>query len=227
MSSGTETERCWTTYSGVYSSLSLSNKILVPRASISMFSHQVAPSGVANQFQQHGLKSALSSATYIILTGMSVVGASVQWMNLEIVSLMTSNTPSGITLYIERLAIPTPRQPMPNSCRTIFTEDSTCFVIFPVLPVTFLSPTYAIQYRSACLATSRCRFSTSWRRMNSLTSTMQSRYLCLLTTTSQQKSVIWSSFSIEWEGYEGNELLPSWSCNQVSTRRKPYRASNI
>jgi hypothetical protein len=65
-------------YSGVYSSLSLLNKILVPRASISMFSHQVAPSGVANQFQQHGLKSALSSATYIISTGMSVVGASVQ-----------------------------------------------------------------------------------------------------------------------------------------------------
>ena len=98
-----------------------------------MFSVQMATSGVANWFWQHGLQIVQSIATYIISSGMSVFGASVQRTNLEIMSLLTSNTPGGITTYIERSAMPTPRQPMPNSRHAMFTEDSMCFDIFPVL----------------------------------------------------------------------------------------------
>jgi hypothetical protein len=60
------------------------------------------------------------------------VGVSVQRTNLEIMSLLTSNTPGRITTYIECSAMPTPRQPMLNSRRAMSTEDSTCFDIFPV-----------------------------------------------------------------------------------------------
>jgi hypothetical protein len=47
-------------------------------------------------------------------------------------SLLTSNTPGGITTYIERSAMPTPMQPMLNTRRAMFNEDSLCFDIFPV-----------------------------------------------------------------------------------------------
>ena len=47
-------------------------------------------------------------------------------MNLEIMSLLTSNTPGGITTEIERSAMPTPRQRMPNSRCSMFSEFSTC-----------------------------------------------------------------------------------------------------
>jgi len=83
--------------------------------------------------QQHSLQIALSIVTYIISSGMSVVGASVQRTNLEIMSLLTSNTPGGITTYIERSAISKPRQPMRNCRRAMSTEDSSCFDIFPGL----------------------------------------------------------------------------------------------
>jgi len=79
------------------------------------------------------LQIAQSMATYIISSGMSVLGASIQTTNLEIMCILTSNTPSGITTYIEHSAMPTPRQLMRNSRRAMFTEDSTCFDIFPVL----------------------------------------------------------------------------------------------
>jgi hypothetical protein len=81
----------------------------------------MATSGIANRFYQHGLQIALSIVTYIILSGMSVLGASVQTTNLEIMFLQTSNTTAGITTYIELSAMPTPRQPMPNSRRAMFT----------------------------------------------------------------------------------------------------------
>ena len=32
---------------------------------------------------------------------------------------------------------------------------------------------------------------------------------------------------MQWEGDEGNELVPAWSCNPVSTRRKARPASHI
>jgi len=82
----------------------------------------MATSGGANRFSQHGLQIALSIATYIISSGMSDFGGSVQRTNLEIMSLLTSNTPGWITTYIERSAMPTPGQPMLNSRRTLFTE---------------------------------------------------------------------------------------------------------
>jgi len=69
---------------------------------------------------------------YIISSCMSVFGATVQRTSLEIMSLLTSNTVGRITTYIERSAMPTPRQPMPNSRRAMSTEDSMCFDIFPV-----------------------------------------------------------------------------------------------
>jgi len=147
----------------------------------------MATSGIANRFWQHGLQIALSIATYIISSAMSVFGAIVQRTNLEIISLLTSNTPDGITTYIERSVMPTARQPMPNSRHAMFTEDSTCFDIFPASWATSLSPTCSIQCRSACLTSSRSGFSTSWRGTNGSTSKMQSGYPCLLTTTSNQK----------------------------------------
>ena len=187
MSSGKQTERCSIKYSGRYSSQSPLNIIPTPRAGITMFSVQMATLGVANWLYQHGLQIALSIATYIILSGMSAFGASVQRTNLEMMSLWTSNTPSGIMTCIERSVMPTPRQPMPKSCCAMFTKDSKCFDISPVSWATSLSPTSSIQSKLACLTTSRSGFSTSWRRTNGLTSTIQSGYPCLLTTTSHQK----------------------------------------
>ena len=67
----------------------------------------------------------LSIATYIISSGMSVYGARVQRTNMEIMSLLTSNTPGGITTYIEHSAMPTSTQLMANSHRAKSTEDST------------------------------------------------------------------------------------------------------
>jgi hypothetical protein len=93
----------------------------------------MATSGVANQFQQHGLQITQSIATYIISSDMSVFGVYVQSTNMEIMSLLPSNSPGGITTYIEHSAMPTPRQPIPNSRHAMLTEDSTCFDIFPVL----------------------------------------------------------------------------------------------
>jgi len=142
-------------------------------------------------------------------------------------SLLTSHTPGGITTNVERSARPTPRQLMQNSRRAMFTMDSTCFDIFPVLWVTSLSPTSSIQCGSACLTTCRSRFSPSWRCTNGSTSTMQSGYPCLLTMTSHQKELIWGCFAMEWEADEGNELVPAWSGNPVSTRQKPRSASHI
>jgi hypothetical protein len=92
----------------------------------------MATSGVPNQFCQHELQIAMSIATYIISSGMSVFRAIVQRINLEIISLLTGNTPGGIPTYIEGSAMPTPRQRMPNCLRTMSTKDWTCFDIFPV-----------------------------------------------------------------------------------------------
>jgi len=78
------------------------------------------------------MQIAQSIATYIISSGVSVFGASVQRMNVQIISLLTSNIAGGITTYIEFSAMPTPWQPMPNSRHAMLTEDSTCFDIFPV-----------------------------------------------------------------------------------------------
>ena len=186
MSTGKLTEMCWTRYSGRYSGLSSLNTIPAPSVGVTTFSVQMATSGFANQLQQHGLHIALSIATYFISSGSSVFGASVPRTNSEIMSLLTSNTPGGITTRIERSAMPTPTWLMRNYCGAMFTKDSKCFDIFPVSWTTFLSPTSCIQRRLACLTISRSGFSASWRRMNSSACTMQYGYLCLLTMTSPQ-----------------------------------------
>ena len=97
-----------------------------------MFPVQMATSGIHNRFWQHGLQIAERIVTYVILSDMSVFGASVQRTNLEIMSFLRCNTPGRFATYIERSPIPPPRQLMPNTGRTVFTKDSTCFNIFPV-----------------------------------------------------------------------------------------------
>jgi len=129
--------------------------------------------------------------------------------------LMTSDTPSGITTNIKCSAMPTPRQPMPNTCCIMVTEDSTCLKVFPVSLATSLSPTSSIQCRLACLTTSRSGFSTSGRHTNRSASTMPSGYPCLLTTTSHQKISHMKKFlngmERRWSNWAGTclELLPS------------------
>jgi len=63
-----------------------------------------------------GLQIALSMATYITLRSMSVLGVSVWITNWEIMSLLTSDTPTTITPYMQCSAMPTSSQLMPN-CR--------------------------------------------------------------------------------------------------------------
>jgi len=133
------------------------------------------------------MEIAQSIVTYIISSGMSVLGASVSRMNLEIMSLPTSNTPGVIRTYIELLTMRTARRPMLSSRSAMFTEESMCFNILAVSLGTSLSLNSSIQCRSACLTTSRSGFSTSWRCTNGSTSTMKSDYPCLLTMTSHHK----------------------------------------
>jgi len=158
---------------------------------------------------------------------MSVFGASVHRTNLEIISLLTSNTPGGITTFIERSVMPTPRQPIRNSHRAMFSEDWTCFDIFCVSWAISRSPTSSIPCRLPCLTTSRCWLSTSWRRTTGSMSTMECGYPCPVTMTSHQKLSHRGSIPMEWEGDEGNELEPAWSCNAVSTRMKPRSAFHL
>jgi hypothetical protein len=143
-----------------------------------------------------------------MLSSMSDFSASVQRTNLDIMSRQTGNTPSGITTFLECSVMPTLRQPMKNSCRDMFTEDSTCIDKFPVYSVTSQRPTSSIQCRLPCLTTFRRGFSTSWRHMNSSTTTIQSGYPSLLTATSQQKFFVWGSIAMEWKRDSANEPVP-------------------
>jgi len=133
MRSCKQPERCLTKYSGRSSSLLPLNTIPMPRVGITMFSGQKVTSGIVNRIEQHGLQIAHNIATFIILSSMSIFGASIQRTNLEIMSLRTSNAPGGITTYIECSVMPTPRQPMPNARCATFTEDATCFDIILLL----------------------------------------------------------------------------------------------
>jgi hypothetical protein len=90
------------------------------------------------------------------------------------------------------------------------TEDSMCFDIFPALWATSRSPNSSIQCRSACLTTSRCESSTSWRHMNSFTSTMQSGYPCLLTTTLHHKVSHMRKFPNCYRGNNTSWQYTSW-----------------
>jgi hypothetical protein len=98
-----------------------------------MFSVQMASSGVANGFEQHPLQIGLNITTYIILSIMSVFGASVQRPNLVIMSFLTRNTPGRITTYFNRSTMPKPRWPKLITHCAMFTDVSTCLDIFPEL----------------------------------------------------------------------------------------------
>ena len=132
------------------------------------------------------MQIALSIALFTSSSGMYVFGASVHRTHLKIMSLLTSNTPGGITTYIERSAMSTQRQPMSNSHRAMSTEDSMCCAIFPESWATSLSLTSSIKCRSAYLTSCRSRFPTSWSRMYGLRSKMQSGYMFLPIMTSHQ-----------------------------------------
>jgi hypothetical protein len=80
-------------------------------------------SGIANFFEQHGMQIAPRIVSYIILSGMSAMATSVQRMHVEIIFLLTSNTPGGITIYIERSGLPTARQLMLKTRHAMFTDD--------------------------------------------------------------------------------------------------------
>jgi len=75
---------------------------------------------------------ALSIATYIISSGMSALGASVQRMNLNIMSHLTSNTPGGISTNKERTVMKTPRQPMLDCHRAPLRKNEICFDMFQI-----------------------------------------------------------------------------------------------
>jgi hypothetical protein len=80
-----------------YSIHSPFNDIPAPRQGSTVFSLQTASSRIANWFPQHGLQIAQGIVTNIISSYMSVIGVCVQRMNLEIMCILTSNTPGGIT----------------------------------------------------------------------------------------------------------------------------------
>jgi len=82
-------------YSGGYPSLSPVNITPALRAGIKQFSVQMATSGIANQFLRHGLQIAQCIVTYIMSSGMFVSGACFQRLNLEIMSLLSSNNTGG------------------------------------------------------------------------------------------------------------------------------------
>jgi hypothetical protein len=114
----------WRKYSGGYSSLLPLNKIPTQRVGLPTLSVQMRTSGVANQILLNALPIALSIATYIISSGMSVFVATVQRSNLAIISLLTSNTPGGIPTYIESSSMPPPTQPMPDIHLAMSKKDS-------------------------------------------------------------------------------------------------------
>jgi len=176
----------WNESSSGYSRQLPLNIIPAPRAGITKFPVQEATPDIANMFQQHGLQIAVSIVTYIIPSGMFVFGMIVQRKHMAIMSLQTGNTPTGITTHMERSVMPIPGQPMQNSRLAMFTKDSTCFDIFPASWATTRSLSSSIQWRSACLSSSRSGFLTSWTRADGWTSTMQSGYPSLLSTTSHQ-----------------------------------------
>jgi len=95
VNSGKQTERCWTGYSGGYTNLSPLNTIPAPKVRTTIFSLQMAASGIANCILWHGLEIGHSIVTYIISNDMSVFGVPVQSTNLELMSLLANNTLAG------------------------------------------------------------------------------------------------------------------------------------
>jgi hypothetical protein len=158
----------------------------VPRVGITTFSTQMAISGIVNWFSHHGLQIALEIRCLHHL-GRHVCGRCENpRTNLQIMFLLTSNTPREITTYRKCSASPTQWQPMLNFHHALLTEDSMFFEILPVLYVTSYWLTSSRKCWSACSTTLRRGFCTWWRRTNRSTCTMPSNYPCLLMTSSQE-----------------------------------------
>jgi hypothetical protein len=75
----------------------------------------------------------LNIAANIISSNMYGICASIQRTNFQIMSLLTGDTPGRSETNINYSAMLTAMQPMRNSCRAMFTEESICFNIFPIL----------------------------------------------------------------------------------------------
>jgi len=101
ISSGNQTERCWTRYSSEYSSHSSLKELPLLSLGITTFSVQMASSGIPNLLCHQDLQIALNIATNVFSSGMSVSGTSVPRIHFEILSLLTINTPQrDHSLYI-------------------------------------------------------------------------------------------------------------------------------
>ena len=212
------TARCWTMYSACYTSHSPLHSIPEPSAVISTFSVEMVTSSIVNSFYHHAVRIALGIVTYNISTGMSVYAATVNHRNVNIISFWASDTLSWITTNIECTSRVTQRQRIPNSHGTLFTNDSTCLMLFPVSSVSCWSPTSSMQCWSVCLATTTNGLSTSYWCTNGSTSTMYSGLSYLLIMTTHQTDARWGRFSMKWAGDTGHEPAPAWSCYQVSMR---------
>ena len=92
---GIKTERCWTRYSGGYSTLSPWNKIPALRVGITTFSVQMATCGVANRLGQHGMQRAVRKATYIISSNMCVFRASARERTWRLSPFRQASPPAG------------------------------------------------------------------------------------------------------------------------------------
>jgi hypothetical protein len=82
------------------------------------------------------------------------------------------------------------------------------------------------------LTTSRSEFSTSWRSTNGMTTTMQSRYPCLLTTTSHQEirhmTKCLSAMGMRWSKWPGTCLELKPSLYEVETQLSvPYSIAQL
>jgi len=214
-------------YSGGYARHSPWNTIAALQAGITTCSVQMAPSGVAHRFQQHGLQIALSIATDIILCGMSDFGASVHRTNLEIMSLLTSNIPAGS----QRISNTQRSQHHGSWCRTLLAPCSprirrvSTYSLYCERPPQARSPPYNAHRQP--WPPPEVDFSLHEDAQTAQQVQCNMFIRACLPRPHTKNYVIWGSFSMEWKGGEWNEPVPAWSCNPVSTRRKPRAASHI
>jgi hypothetical protein len=140
----------------------------------------------------------------------SIFGARAHRANLEIMSLLTIITPGGITTYIEYSSMSKPRLQVQNSRQPMFTNNWTGFDRFPVSWPNSLSLTFSIQCKFAWFTTSWIGYFTTWTSTNGSTSSMQSAYPCLLTTTSHYTichvRMFLNWIGMRWRKYAGTSL---------------------
>jgi len=187
----------------------------------------MATSGVASWSFQHDLHIALTIATYIISSGRSVFGVSVQRMNWEIVSSGQATTQAGSQLILnsqqceqQHIHCPTLIAPLPPSIQYVAT-----YSLYLERPPEDQRPLYAVHSHGGMPPKVDFPFhEDTWMAR-------QVQYnlviLVCLPWPHTKKYVIWGSFFMQWEGGNGNELLPTCSCNSVSMRRKLHSEFHI